>query len=140
DLDKQFQSDLPPRYQYQLRCQLSDAAKLQSLRIVNDLQMAALGMPAMKVGANEFVYTDQTTGPRKVQITHDWVERSASRPPEPPASAVSPTDQGTSKGTDVVFKWTPAVDPDGDKVVDYQFELSNRADLRWPLSLNFYKL
>jgi hypothetical protein len=140
DLDKLFLSDLPPRYQYQVRCRLEGAAKLQSLRIVNDLQMAALGMPAMKIGANEFVYTDQTTGPRKVKITHEWVERSASKAPEAPASAVYPTDQGTAKGTDIVFKWAPAKDPDGDKIADYQFELSNRADLRWPLSMNFYRL
>jgi hypothetical protein len=140
DLDKLFLSDLPPRYQYQLRCTLPGAAKLQSLRIVNDLQMAALGMPAMKVGANEFVYTDDTKGPGKVQITHEWVERSASKAPEAPASAVYPADQGTAKGTDIVFKWEPAKDPDGDKIADYQFELSNRADLRWPLSMNFYKL
>ena len=141
DLDKLFLSDLAPRYQYQLRCRLEGAAKLQSLRIVNDLQMAALGMPSMKIGANEFVYTDQTTGPRKVKITHDWVERSASKAPEAPASAVLyPTDQGTAKGTDVVFKWAAAKDPDGDKIADYQFELSNRADLRWPLSMNFYRL
>jgi hypothetical protein len=140
DLDKLFLSDLPPRYQYQLRCQLSGPAKLQSLRIVNDLQMAALGMPAMKVGANEFVYTDQTTGPRKVKITHEWVERSASKAPEAPASAIYPPDQGTAKGTDIAFKWAPAKDPDGDKIADYQFELSNRADLRWPLSMNFYKI
>lgn len=140
DLDQHFKSDLPPRYQYQLRCQLSGAAKLQGLRIVNDLQMAALGMPSMKVGANEFVYTDQTTGARKVKITHDWVERSATKPPDAPASAVYPPDQGTSKGTDIVFQWAPAKDPDGDKIADYQFELSNRADLRWPLSMNFYKM
>jgi hypothetical protein len=140
DLDKLFTSDAPPRYQYQLRCKLDGAAKLQSLRIVNDLQMAALGMPSMKIGANEFVYTDQTTGARKVKITHEWVERSSSKPPDAPASAVYPTDQGTAKGTDIVFKWAPAKDPDGDKVTDYQFELSNRADLRWPLSMNFYRL
>jgi hypothetical protein len=43
-------------------------------------------------------------------------------------------------GTDAVFKWTPAVSPDGEKIADYQFELSNRPDLRWPLSMTFYKL
>jgi hypothetical protein len=140
DLDAHFKGDLPPRYQYQLRCQLPAGATLRGLRIVNDLQMAALGMPAMQVGANPFVYTDQTQGPRKVTVTHEWVERSATRPPEAPATAVYPPDQGTSKGTDIVFKWAPAKDPDGDRIADYQFELSNRADLRWPLSTNFYRL
>jgi hypothetical protein len=34
----------------------------------------------------------------------------------------------------------PAKDPDGDSIGDYQFELSDRPDMRWPLSMNFYKL
>jgi hypothetical protein len=32
------------------------------------------------------------------------------------------------------------VDPDGDKIADYHFELSARADMKWPLSLSFAKL
>ena len=37
--------------------------------------------PSMGVGTNTFRYTDQTAGERRVRITHQWVERSASRPP-----------------------------------------------------------
>jgi hypothetical protein len=40
----------------------------------------------------------------------------------------------------VVFQWQPAVDPDGDAIDDYHFELSPRADLKWPLSMTFAKL
>jgi len=39
-----------------------------------------------------------------------------------------------------VPRWAPAHDPDGDAIGDYQFELSSRADMRWPLSMCFYKL
>jgi hypothetical protein len=128
------------RYGYHLRCRLAGPACLKSLAIVNDLQMAPLALPEMGVGRNEFVYTDASPGPRRVRITHEWVERSLSRPPAASAGPVSPPDQGEAEGTDVVFRWTPAADPDGDKVVDYHFELSNRPDLRWPLSMSFYKL
>src|SRR5262249_43501766 len=34
----------------------------------------------------------------------------------------------------------PAHDPDGDAITDYHFELSDRADMRWPLSMSFAKL
>jgi hypothetical protein len=75
-----------------------------------------------------------------VRITHDWVERSASRPPEAPAAPVIPKDGGEAAGSDLVFRWLPARDPDGNRIADYHFELSDRPDMRWPLSTNFYKL
>lgn len=141
DFDKQFgcAKGVKARYGYQLRCQLSGAATLKSLTVVNDLQMAPLTLPEMGVGKNSFTYTDESTA-RKVRVTHEWVERSASKPPQASPSAAYPPDKGDAAGTDIVFKWTPASDPDGDKVADYQFELSSRADLRWPLSMTFSKL
>jgi hypothetical protein len=74
-----------------------------------------------------------------VRITHDWVERSASKPPAAPA-VVYPADGGESDGTEIVFQWKAPTDADGDKIADYQFELSNRQDLRWPLSMTFYRM
>ena len=130
----------PARYQYQLKCQLEAGARLRKLAIINDLQMAPLTLPEMVVGENVFTYTDESDGPRKVRITHDWVEQSASQPPAAPAGAVNPPDGGQSDGTDVVFKWTAAEVRGGGKVGDYQFELSKRADLKLPLSMDFYKL
>jgi hypothetical protein len=140
DLGQFFPPDGPARYAYQLRCELGAGARLERLGIVNDLQMAPLALPAMAVGANPFVYTDQSPGGRKVRITHAWVERSASRPPAAPPAPVFPPDGGEAEGTDLVFRWTPPRDPDGDRISDYHFELSDRPDLRWPLSTNFYKL
>lgn len=140
DLDKFFSPDAEARYQYRIRCQLGADARLKSVRIVNDVQMAPLSLPAMMIGKNEFVYTDQSTGARKARITHEWVERSASKPPESSASPEFPADGGESKGTGIVFKWAAAKDPDGDKIADYQFELSARPDLKLPLSTNFYRM
>jgi hypothetical protein len=108
--------------------------------IINDLQMAPMALPELVVGANTLTYSDQSTAERKVRITHEWVERSASRPPLAPPTALYPPVGGESNGTDIVFRWSPSDDPDGDRIRDYQFELSNRADMRWPLSMCFYKL
>ena len=102
--------------------------------------MAPLTLPGMVVGPNTFTYSDQSSGERKVRITHEWVERSASKPPDAPPAAVYPADGGVADGTDIRFQWQVPSDPDGDKIADYHFELSNRPDMRWPLSTNFYKL
>jgi hypothetical protein len=140
DLDPFFLPNGPARYEYRLRCELAPGGRLGRLRIVNDLQMAPLALPGMTVGENRFVYTDQSPGGRQVRVTHQWVERSASRPPEASAGAVSPPAGGEADAAALVFRWTPASDPDGDRIADYQFELSDRPDLRWPLSTNFSRL
>jgi hypothetical protein len=140
NLDKFFPTEGQARYQYQLRCQLSGGARLKRLAIINDLQMALLALPEMTVGGNTFAYTDQTPGERTVRITHDWVERSTSRPPEAPSTAVYPPDAGEADGTDILFRWEAPKDFDGNRIVDYHFELADRADMKWPLSMSFYKL
>jgi hypothetical protein len=140
DLDRFFPPDGPARYSYRLRCELGAGARLKHLGIVNDLQMAPLALPGMSVGENRFVYSDQSPGGRKVRLTHDWVERSTSRPPEAPAAPLFPPEGGDVEGTQFVFRWLPAKDMDGDRIEDYHFELSDRSDMAWPLSPNFYKL
>jgi hypothetical protein len=139
-LDSSFPEVGAARYEYQLKCELERDARLRRLAIMNDVQMAPLSLPEMVVGENAFTYSDQSTVDRRVRITHLWVERSASRPPLAPSSAVSPVDGGEAQGTDLVFQWTPATDPDGDPIGDYQFELSSRGDMRFPLSMCFHKL
>jgi hypothetical protein len=68
------------------------------------------------------------------------VERSASTPPAAPAAPISPTHRGQAEGTAIAFRWQPAADPDGETIADYHFELSSRADMKWPLSMSFAKL
>ena len=139
-LDKFFPVVGPARYEYKLRCQLEGPARLRHLAVVNDLQMAPMALPSMAVGENRFTYSDQSAEARKVRITHCWVERSISRPPQAPPQPTNPPDGGVADGTDIDFRWDSAHDPDGDTIDDYQFELSSRADMKWPLSMCFYKL
>jgi acetyl esterase/lipase len=140
DLDALFPARGPARYQYWLRCELPEGARLKRLAIINDLQMAPLALPGMVVGVNRFTYTDQSTGSRRVRLTHEWVERSLSRPPSAPPAPVFPAEGGRTDGTDIVFQWRPPQDSDRDGFADYHFELSERADMAWPLSSNFSKL
>ncbi|MCX5685091.1 MAG: hypothetical protein NT049_15610, partial [Planctomycetota bacterium] len=140
NLDKFFSVVGPARYEYKLKCQLEGPARLRRLAVVNDVQMAPMALPEMAVGENRFTYSDQSAGDRQVRITHTWVERSASRPPAAPPGALNPPDGGESNGTDIVFQWTVAEVPDGGGIGDYHFELSRRADMKLPLSMDFYKL
>lgn len=140
DLDAFFPPAGPARYRYFLRCELSGDARLGGLAIINDVQMAPLSLPGMVVGENRFVYTDETPGERQVRITHEWVERSSSRPPEAPPAPVFPPDGAEVEGTRLTFRWETPADPDGHAIADYHFELSNRPDMKWPLSPNFEKL
>jgi hypothetical protein len=139
DFDKVFAAKSPARYDYQLRCQLTGNARLNRLAIVNDIQMAPLALPGMVIGDNNFNYQDQTTGERKVRITHQWVERSIWKAPDAPSAAVFPQDGSEVDGTDLVFQWK-APDVDTGRIADYHFELSRYDDMRWPLSMSFAKL
>jgi hypothetical protein len=138
-LDGLFPPDGPARYRYYLKCELSGDARLRKLGILNDLQMAPLTLPGMGVGNNAFTYTDESAI-RRVRITQQWVERSASRPPSAPPGPVFPPSGGMTDGTEIIFQWRPASDPDGDAIADYHFELSGRPDMKWPLSMSFAKL
>jgi len=140
NFDRFFSTVRPACYEYQIRCELNGAARLRRLAVTNDLQMAPLALPEMVVGENAFVYSDESSGDRKIRVTHQWVERSASQPPSAPQAPIYPPDGGDASGTDIVFQWIAANDPDGDAIADYHFELSSRSDMRWPLSMCFYKL
>src|SRR5439155_1452815 len=56
------------------------------------------------------------------------------------AAPVFPAEGERTDGTDLVFQWRPPQGPEGDDIADYHFELSERADMAWPLSSNFSKL
>ena len=145
EFDSAFQGRTADSREYWLRCTLVGSASLTDVRIQNDIQMAPLAMPAMTVGDNTFTYvehTDSRTGTnaaRHLRITHTWVERSTTRAPHASASPVYPVNGGESDGTDVVFRWMAALDPDGNAITDYHFQLSDHIDMRWPLSPNFDK-
>jgi hypothetical protein len=129
-----------PTYRFRLQLVLRGDAAVSHVEFDHDVQMAPLSLPELEVGANDIVYTDSNENGRKVRITHRWLERTAWHPPEAPSDAITPKDGQKVAGSQVAFQWAPATDPDGDRVVDYHFELSEHADMRWPLSPNFEKL
>jgi len=129
-----------PTYQFRLQLVLRGDAVASDIGFDNDVQTSLLSLPELEVGTNRIAYTDSNEDGRQVRITHRWLERTTWHAPAAPPDAVAPKDGETVAGSQVTFQWTPATDPDGDRVVDYHFELSEHADVRWPLSPNFEKL
>jgi hypothetical protein len=129
-----------PTYGFLLQLQLQGPATAADVSFEHDIQTSALGLPELTVGENRIVYTDDSPGPRRVRVTHRWLERTVWHPPAAPAAAIAPADGAVVEGTRVRFVWNASSDPDGDAIVDYHFELSAHADMRWPLSPNFEKL
>lgn len=129
-----------PAYRFWMQLVLAGNAEAREVAFDNDVQTSVLSLPELEVGANRIKYIDSNQQQRQIRITHRWLKRTAWHPPEPPREAIAPSDGETVSGTQVTFRWSPAEDPDGDRIVDYHFELFEHADIRWPLSPNFEKL
>ena len=129
-----------PQYEYFVRIDMQGAGvRVDAIEFDTDVQMAPLSLPELEAGANTIAYVDETEGPRRVRITHAWVERPSWHPPAAP-QLLSPADRETLLGTQFKLTWQPAADPDGDAIVDYQIQVSEHPDVRWVLSPNFDKL
>jgi hypothetical protein len=140
DLDEIVSPRRRPTYEFWLQLTLKGDVEAKEIAFDNDVQTSALSLPELEAGTNRIAYTDANAQDRRVRITHRWLERRVWHPPEAPRQAIAPEDGQTVLGSRVAFEWAPAKDPDGDRVVDYHFELSEHADMRWPLSPNFEKL
>jgi hypothetical protein len=130
------------RYSYFLRLEMLaessvEEVGLESLAIENDLQMAPLSMPALQLGDNRIRFLADNADSASARITFDWVERSSAREPSPPANPAFPSNGAEVEGTKLTFQWPDAIPNDGAAITDYQFQLSDRQDVRWALASNF---
>ena len=88
EFDGKFQGRTATGNEYWIKCTLTGKASLSGVKIKNDIQMAPLAMPSMTVGENRFTYVEHTdnrsgaNAARHLRITHNWVERSKTRPPK----------------------------------------------------------
>ena len=107
-------------------------AAIRDLYIETDVQMLKSSLPSLSVGANDIVYSDDNDEPGQVRISYGWDESSATQLPNPPVEGV------LSKGSAaMVLDWDDAIDPDGDKIVDYHIQVSSDERMRFPVSPNF---
>ncbi len=138
------------KYEFRAAAVPTDAG-LDGAYMEFDVQMSSASLPSLSVGANEVLYRDDNSTRSGVRITHGWRESSATRPPLPPAKAVSPVDdskggsRGGSRGTaPKKLVWEPARHPDGNdpegEIVDYHVQVSPRRDMLHAVSPNFDQL
>ena len=139
-LDEVLSPRLKPTYRFWIRLVLNGDAEASNVTLESDVQTSTLSLPELEVGENRIEYADDTEGSRMVRVTHQWLERTSWHPPEAPAEAIAPENGKTVSGSRVAFRWTDASDSDGDAIADYHVELSEHADVRWPLSPNFETL
>jgi hypothetical protein len=142
DLNPFFKKTDPARYEYILRFTLRSGAKSPAVAIKgfylrSALQMAPLAMPGVELGENNFTYTDDSPEARSVKITHTWNECDARIDLPAAPVALAPEDGKKYSGTGVKFLWEAG---SATAPADYEFELSEFADMRWDLSPNFHKL
>ena len=142
DLNPFFPKTDPARYDYVLRFTLqshSDKPEvaLKGFTLHSTLEMAPLAMPGVVLGENHFIFSDDSPSGTKVRITHVWNECDADLAIPAAPEAVTPAEGKTYSGTRVKFVWRSGSDV---APADYQFQLSEFPDMRWPLSSNFNKL
>ncbi len=116
----------PAKYAYLVKVSPGIGA-VESLQIETDLMTSPHALPRLGIGSNRVEYTDQCGEPHEVTVTHCWRESSSVRPPEPPASPLSPADNATVAATTVAFRWPAAED-----AVCYHIHVSRRPDMRLP--------
>jgi len=132
-----------PCYRYEIGFILKGSAQNNTqagvdwFKSVTDLQVSPHSLPALSLGKNLIRYRDSSPGAKSVRLTWTWRERNDNHPPSAVTEAVSAAEFSTLKPT---LQWRPAKDADnGDKVADYQVQVSLRPDCRWPVSMALYR-
>ena len=116
----------PAKYRYFVRVAL-DSATLSSLEIETDVMAAPVSLPRLQLGTNRVVYRDQTKGPHRVRITHEWQETDAVKPLAPPRAPQYPQPKAVVRDSIVTFRWAPVK---GAK--SYHLQVGRRPDFRYP--------
>ncbi|MEP2670036.1 MAG: hypothetical protein ABJH04_13625 [Cyclobacteriaceae bacterium] len=113
----------------------SQPCGIDSIQIVTDFQVSKFFLPSLQLGENLISYSDNNQSERNIEVKLEWRETSENNPPSITNQPIFPTDNSLVDSLAFTFKWNSAIDTDG--IVDYEFMLSDRADMRFPLSPSF---
>lgn len=128
-----------PIYKYYLKFTFHKSSPdavcgINSLQVKTKFLVSRFFLPYLKIGDNNIEYSDSNNGYTNVELDIKWKESFQNNPPDKIAASVYPLDNSHSDSLKFVFSWTVPVDNNGDKIVDYHFQLSDRADMKFPLS------
>lgn len=116
-----------PTYSFEVKINIRSTCMLQKLALQADFQTYIPSLPSLSAGKNLVRYVDDTTGPHEVTITHRWIEKSGRVPSAP---VLKWPKGGVTAPFNTVFQWTPPPNVEADA---YEFYLSARPDMAWPL-------
>jgi len=120
-----------PEYEFFVRVRLVSAsapqsASLTSHSIRGDIMVSPLFLPRLRLGTNQVVYSDDSPPDRRVLVTYNWRETTATQP-LPPPKLLYPQDQQTIRDDIVTYKWQPI-----EGAQAYHLLVSRDPDFRWP--------
>lgn len=132
-----------PYYNYYLKFVLNSNSGskcgLDSLYINNIFQANRFILPTLIRGVNSISYSDSNSEGTSsdIELSIKWKESRENQPPLPPSSPVFPFNGASVDSLYFGFQWLPSIDSDGDEISDYEFLLSDRSDMLYPLASNF---
>lgn len=109
---------------------------IDSIVISSIFQATQYFLPSLRLGENSIQYSDNNNS-RNVSVEIIWKEFTGNNPPEKISTPVYPSNNGETESSTFKFMWDVPNDQDGDQIIDYEFELSDREDMKYPLSPNF---
>jgi len=120
-----------PEYEYWVRVRLisnraSGGAALTKLTLRGDIMVSPIFLPRLRLGTNKVVYTDGSQSGRKVRVTYNWRETTATKP-LPAPKLLYPPDNQTIRDEIVTYKWQPVAE-----AVAYHLQVSRDPSFRWP--------
>jgi len=124
-------------YQYFIRWELitnnnTADASISLPNLTSQFQYNKLTGPQLKRGLNNLkIYS---SGNSPIQCHIRWTEETSNQAPLNNFQAIFPADSQLIDSTDFTFRWNIPTDPDGDSIIDYQIQVSDRSDMRFPLS------
>jgi hypothetical protein len=134
--------ELPALRDYLLKVTLvpGDSASfpgIDSLEQVTEFQISRAFLPRLRRGENHISYSDAVQGARNVTIDLQWTESSEREPPHAVSAGVFPEDGADVDSLQFTVEWQPATSSGEAVIADYEFVLSDRADMKYPLSSTF---
>ena len=107
---------------------------LRSIRFETDLMASPLYLPRLVTGQNRVKYTDRTSHPHRIRVTHRWIESDNVRPLQPP-EILAPLEGEVISETIPEFRWG-----DHPRAPYHQIQVSRRPDFRIPFRTAFHTI
>lgn len=115
----------------------SPLLKFYSVNINSTCQVNRFFLPSLQLGNNKVQYFQDNKNKSNVILSIEWVENYENAPPTKVIIPIYPNDQAEVNQLKFTFTWENATDTDGDQIINYEFQLSDRQDMKYPLSPTF---